>query len=131
METKSLLYGLVGFFLGGLLVATAATTFNKPQQEEATNTNSSMNMSMNSMMADLEGKTGDEYDKAFITSMIAHHEGAVKMAQLSATNAKREEIKNLSKNIISAQEKEISEMKQWQTDWGYSSMMMDHSPMGR
>lgn len=30
METKSLLYGLVGFFLGGLLVSIAATTFDKP-----------------------------------------------------------------------------------------------------
>lgn len=31
METKSLLYGLIGFFLGGLLVSTAATTFDKPE----------------------------------------------------------------------------------------------------
>jgi uncharacterized protein (DUF305 family) len=61
--------------------------------------------------------------------MIAHHEGAVEMAKLSAKNDKHNEIKTLSKNIISAQEKEISEMKQWQMDWGYSSMMMDHGSM--
>lgn len=30
METKPLLYGLIGFFLGGLLVSIAATTFDKP-----------------------------------------------------------------------------------------------------
>jgi hypothetical protein len=30
METKSLLYGIIGFILGGLLVAVAATTFDKP-----------------------------------------------------------------------------------------------------
>ena len=31
MQTKELLYGLIGFFLGGLLVSVAATTFDKPQ----------------------------------------------------------------------------------------------------
>jgi hypothetical protein len=31
METKELLYGLIGFFLGGLLVAIAATTFNNDE----------------------------------------------------------------------------------------------------
>lgn len=131
MQTKSLLYGLVGFFLGGLLVAIAATTFNKPAQNDTNKTNTSMSsMSMDDMVADLEGKTGDEYDAAFIEGMIAHHEGAVEMAKLSAENAKHEEIKTLSENIISAQEKEIAEMKQWQKDWGYSSMMMDHGSMG-
>lgn len=30
METKPLLYGLIGFFIGGLLVSVAATTFEKP-----------------------------------------------------------------------------------------------------
>ena len=130
MQTKPLLYGLIGFFLGGLLVAIAATTFNKPEQTETANTNSSMSsMTMDDMTADLKDKTGDDYDKAFIASMIAHHEGAVEMAKLSAKNAKHQEIKTLSENIISAQEKEITEMKQWQMDWGYSSTM-DHNSMG-
>jgi uncharacterized protein (DUF305 family) len=130
METKPLLYGLIGFFLGGLLVAIAATTFNKPQ-EDASNTNSSMSsMSMEDMTADLKNKTGDEFDKAFIANMIAHHEGAVEMAKLSAKSAKHEEIKSLSGDIIIAQEKEITEMKQWQMDWGYTSMGNDHSTMG-
>jgi hypothetical protein len=30
METKPLSYGLIGFFLEGLLVSIAATTFDKP-----------------------------------------------------------------------------------------------------
>ena len=128
METKSLLYGLIGFFLGGLLVAVAATTFNKPAQDT---TNTSMSsMSMDDMTAQLKNKTGDEFDKAFIAGMIAHHEGAVEMAKLSEANAKHVEIKTLSKDIIVAQEREIAEMKQWQLEWGYSSMMMDHESMG-
>ena len=57
---------------------------------------------MDDMTADLTGKTGDEYDKAFIANMIAHHEGAVEMAKLSTENAKHDQIKNLSNDIITA-----------------------------
>lgn len=124
MQTKPLLYGLIGFFIGGFIVALAATSFDKPANTETTSnpTTSSMSgMSMEDMTADLKNKTGDEYDKAFIANMIAHHEGAVDMAKLSAGNAKHEEIKKLSEAIISAQEKEIADMKQWQIDWGYST----------
>lgn len=35
METKSLLYGLIGFFIGGLLVAVVATTLSNPETMEA------------------------------------------------------------------------------------------------
>lgn len=123
METKSLLFGLIGFFLGGLIVSVAATSFDKPDADSVSN------MSMSQMTDSLKMKQGDEFDKAFIAGMIEHHEGAVEMAKLAGVNAKHDEIKKLSLGIISAQEKEIDEMKQWQIDWGYSSMT-DHSLMG-
>jgi uncharacterized protein (DUF305 family) len=130
MQTKPLLYGLIGFFIGGFIVAVAATTFDKPENKETATKHSSMSsMSMDDMTADLKGKTGDDYDKAFIASMIAHHEGAVEMAKQSAANAKHDEIKSLSKAIIAAQEKEITDMKRWQQNWGYSATS-DHGQMG-
>ncbi len=46
METKPLLYGLIGFFIGGLLVAVAATTMN----QSTNNTASTDSMSMSAMM---------------------------------------------------------------------------------
>lgn len=125
MQTNSLLYGLIGFFIGGLLVAIAATTFNKPIHENSASSNTSRGAMSNA----LKSKTGEEFDKAFIASMIAHHDGAVAMAKLSADNAKHEEIKTLSATIIAAQKKEITQMKQWQMDWGYSAMKMNHSGM--
>jgi len=130
MQTKPLLYGLIGFFIGGFIVSVAATTFDKPERKDTASNSSMSSMSMDDMTVDLKGKTGDDYDKAFIASMIAHHEGAVEMAKLSADSAKHEEIKNLSQDIISAQEKEIAEMKQWQKDWGYTASSTDHSSMG-
>jgi uncharacterized protein (DUF305 family) len=107
MESKSIIIGIVSFISGALLVSTAAVTVNKPKD------------SMNSMIESLQTKTGDEFDKEFIAQMIAHHQGAIDMAKLSENQAQHAEIKELSRNIISAQEKEIAEMKSWQKAWHY------------
>jgi uncharacterized protein (DUF305 family) len=116
METKSLAFGIIGFILGGLLVSVAATTFNKPQPEGT---------SMEAMVARLDGKTGDAYDQAFINEMIMHHQGAIDMAKMSEKNAKHEEVKTLSRDIITAQEKEIANMKMWLNNWGYETKEMN------
>lgn len=79
--------------------------------------NNGMQGSMDAMMAGLEGKTGDEFDKAFISEMIMHHEGAVEMAEAALKNAKHQEIKDLANAIITAQTKEIGMMQQWQAQW--------------
>lgn len=57
------------------------------------------------------------YDLQFLDTMIAHHQGAVDMAQPAETKAERSEIKTLAKNIIADQEKEIAQMKKWRADW--------------
>lgn len=110
----------------GVLIGVAGTlgvvglVSNDDSSTQATVTNHSM-MSMDQMSEELEGLSGDDYDKAFIEMMITHHQGAIDMARLSDTRAKHDEIKELSKNIISAQEEEISDMQQWQVDWGYQT----------
>ena len=76
---------------------------------------------MASMTTKLEGKTGDDFDKAFIEQMIMHHQSAIDMAAPGQKNAKHQEIKDLATAIVTAQSKEITQMKQWQKDWGYSS----------
>lgn len=111
METKPLLYGIIGFLIGGLLVSVAATTFDKPKTSET---------GMTDMVSSLEGKQGDDFDAAFISGMIEHHQDAIDMAKLSEKQAKHAEIKALSQDIISAQQKEIDDMKRWQQQWGYS-----------
>lgn len=76
-----------------------------------------MQDSMEGMMADLDGKVGDEFDKAFLSGMIIHHEGAVEMAEAALQNARHQEIKTMANAIISAQTSEITQMKQWLKDW--------------
>ena len=136
MNKNTILAVLIGLVIGvgGTLGVSAlkdddSTKTVNTQQVSSTDHSS---MSMDDMNKQLEGLSGDEFDKAFTEMMIAHHEGAVDMAELIPSRAKHEEVKTLGKAIIAAQTKEIAEMKQWQIDWGYRSentMMqgMDHS----
>lgn len=81
----------------------------------------SMEDSNAGMMNELNGKTGDAFDKAFLAQMIMHHQSAINMAAPGKTNAQHQEVKDLTATIIVAQTKEIQQMKQWQKEWGYSS----------
>lgn len=74
---------------------------------------------MATMMQDLQGKTGDDFDKKFIELMIQHHGSAINMAQPGAKNAKHQEIKDLTNAVITAQTREISQMQSWWKSWGY------------
>ncbi len=57
------------------------------------------------------------YDLQFLDTMIAHHQGAIDMAKPAAEKSQNEEFKKFAANIISAQEKEIVQMKTWRDDW--------------
>jgi len=81
------------------------------------NDGSDMSSMMMDMNAALRGKTGDDFDQAFLSEMIVHHQGAIDMAELALTGAKHQEIKDLAKEIVNAQTKEIAEMKTWQKSW--------------
>jgi uncharacterized protein (DUF305 family) len=76
-----------------------------------------MGGAMDSMMAVLDGKTGDAFDKAFLSEMIMHHQGAVVMAQAALQYANHKEIKDMAQAIITAQTTEIQQMKAWGTTW--------------
>ena len=127
MKNNSLIYGLAGLVIGSLLtfVVTSSTKPQMMQQStqkmdtEETGSKMGMGMSMDDMMNGLEDKTGDDFDKAFLQEMIEHHKGAVEMAKEAQQNAKHDEIKQLSNDIITAQEKEIQQMQEWQKSWGY------------
>ncbi len=74
---------------------------------------------MGQMTENLKSLSGDEFDKAFLASMIEHHQSAINMAAPGATNAEHQEVKDLTTAIVSAQTNEIEQMKQWQKEWGY------------
>jgi uncharacterized protein (DUF305 family) len=126
---KTLLYGVGGLLLGFLLSNYVQTTqfstnmMKSSSQDEVTKMHEEMSMmddgmTMNAMVDSLKGKTGNDFDKTFLSGMIEHHQGAIDMAKLAQQSAGHDQIKKMADDIITAQEKEITEMKQWQSDWG-------------
>ena len=79
--------------------------------------NRSMNMgcmTMDQMSADLKGKTGKDLEKAFITGMIPHHQGAVEMSKiLLQDKTVSAQVRKFAEDIIKAQESEINMMNTW------------------
>ena len=67
---------------------------------------------MKKMMDDMNAvkMTGD-FDLDFANMMIPHHQSAVDMAEMYIPKATNEKIKSMAQNIISAQKKEIEELK--------------------
>jgi arylsulfatase A-like enzyme len=61
--------------------------------------------------AGIEKAQGDEFDVLFLTHMIAHHEGAVDMANdvLASTTSPR--VRELATAIVESQTAEIAEME--------------------
>ena len=140
MQKEAVLYGIIGLLAGSLftifvtsysvnnnmtgmmrMMGMSRGADNMMQQELQEQDNEMMGMgsSMNQMMESLGGKTGDDFDEAFISAMIAHHEGAIEMAEEALVSAKHDEIKNLAEDIISAQTSEIEQMMEWKNTWGY------------
>lgn len=67
---------------------------------------------MNNMKMDADH--AGSIDKQFVQMMIPHHQGAIEMSRAYLKNGAHEEkLKTMANNIISAQQKEITELKSW------------------
>lgn len=73
-------------------------------------------MDMGDDTAALEGREGAEFDRAFLTSMIEHHEGAIPMSREVLDEGENPQAKKLAAQIIDVQEREIAEMEQLLTE---------------
>ena len=62
-------------------------------------------------MQQLEQATGKQFDVAFLTGMLAHHQGAVEMAKTELATGKDAQAKALAQSIVTSQSKEISEIQ--------------------
>jgi uncharacterized protein (DUF305 family) len=93
------------------------------KKEEFGTSNVPMQMSMEQMrgmgmMMDPQSLAKENpFDEAFIDAMIPHHQSAIYMAQVAHEKSKIPAIKELAENIVSAQKREIEQMKQWRKEW--------------
>ncbi|MCU0789765.1 MAG: DUF305 domain-containing protein [Nitratireductor sp.] len=65
------------------------------------------------MHAGMDLEFSGDADVDFVRGMIAHHQGAVEMAEIVLKYGKDEELRKLAQQIIAAQEPEIAFMKEW------------------
>jgi uncharacterized protein (DUF305 family) len=65
--------------------------------------------------------TGAAFDEMFINMMVPHHEGAVEMAKIALERAEHPEIREMANAIVSSQQDEISQMRDWKQQWYGSS----------
>ena len=67
--------------------------------------------SQEEVMAELRGLSGADFDRQFLASMIAHHQGAIEMAQTQLADGRDPQAIELAQKIIADQEAEIEEMQ--------------------
>jgi uncharacterized protein (DUF305 family) len=88
----------------------------------------SMGMGTKGMTRQMVTQNGKYSDKAFIDAMVPHHQGAIVMASVALENAEHEEIRELSRNIVSTQRAEIGELKAIKKEeFGTSDVPMEMS----
>lgn len=76
-----------------------------------------MSSTMDGMTKGLADLSGTQFEQAFLTEMIVHHQGAVRMAQMVLERTDRPELVQLANAIITAQTGEIALMRGWQSAW--------------
>lgn len=83
---------------------------NTPQSPSTHEYMAGMDKMHQDMMA---GMQEADPDKAFAKGMIAHHQGAIAMAETELKYGKDPEMRKLATDIIKAQKGEIEQMEKW------------------
>lgn len=109
---------IVGLALGFTIAAFSLGSSVEPKNVDGKEADhAAMQKTLDNMTLALEDKTGDSFDREFLTRMIAHHESGVEMARLALASSGHSEIKTLAEEIIAKQNEEIARMRQWQSAW--------------
>lgn len=66
---------------------------------------------MDRMMAGMEVRSSGDIDRDFAEMMIAHHQGAIDMAQAELRHGRNEQLRRIAQEIIVSQQQEIAAMR--------------------
>lgn len=79
----------------------------------------------------MEPSSAADLDQAFIDMMVPHHQAAIEMARIAKERATRDELRTLADEIISAQDAEVRQLREWRQAWFGSSdtPSMDAMPL--
>ena len=93
-----------------------APTNYKPQ-DPADPFSSQMKSSMDGMMKDL-GQPSGNVDVDYAMLMVPHHQSAIDMAKAELAHGRDTKLKEMAQQMITAQQKEIQQFKDWQAKNG-------------
>lgn len=114
-KRDSILYGIIGFLIGGIIVWFLAVNSVNNNMAGMMRMMGMRQVSQNGQL-ESTGMMGN-IDRHFIEQMIPHHEDAIIMANIALDQGKHNEIKKLAQDIVKAQSDEITKMKDWYKDW--------------
>ena len=85
----------------------------KPESHESGHAGMAMEgMVDDATMVKFDSLKGADFDTLWLQSMISHHQGAIGMAKTEIADGKSADLVTLAKNIVTAQQAEIDQMKQ-------------------
>jgi uncharacterized protein (DUF305 family) len=112
MRTRLIAIGFTATALAGVLTACGSETVVVPTPMPMM-TSASPSVSANTQADDI----------AFAQLMIEHHQQAIEMADMAASQADSNAVKDLADQIKNAQDPEINTMRGWLTSWGAPEVM--------
>ena len=87
------------------------TTWGAPPAASTGGMQHASGMMTETDMTKLQAAEGTEFDRLWTTMMIAHHQGAVAMAQQVLTTTTDPAVKKLAESIVTSQQAEIATMQ--------------------
>lgn len=118
-KTQFVAFGLIIILLVFVILLLNDKSQNKLNSSTETSQSSQSDNQTSSMYANM---TGNQFDKAYLTDMIAHHQGALNMASQARELATKAEIRTLADAILSTQATEVQQMMDWQQEWSIQQL---------
>lgn len=115
---KISLYLVFGLVVVSLVLGIAFGYYLTPDYKISMYDNNSMNL----------GLADRTFDLRYVNAMIAHHRGAMLLAEQLQKNSSRPEMKALAQNILNDEPKAIAELYAWKKDW-YSDTKSVRDPI--
>lgn len=100
-------YLALGLVIVGTILGICFGYYLTPEYKTAMYDKNAMNL----------GLADRTFDLRYINSMIAHHRGAMLLAEQLSKHTTRPEMKTLSQNIINDEPKAIAELYAWKKEW--------------
>lgn len=104
---KISIYLALGLVVVGSVLGISFGYYLTPEYKTSMYENNSMSL----------GQADRSFDLRYLNAMIAHHRGAMLLAEQLGNSTSRPEMKTLSQNILSDEPKAIAELYTWKKDW--------------